>query len=668
MNPKVEEFFQSVSGAFAANRSNAWIAVAGIIFFIIMLYFYYKYFMPSSPSGTGKKTGPRPRHFPDSSPNHIIEEIFYGEQNREALSLKNLVNFYIDKYVQNSLDPVIINALNSKYWDLVSYIVRKKVQNSKNNLLEISFNRTEKLVIDFAYLSDKLIFNIDNFDESLFDEALISTTHLGDWTINYYPITSWLIESLKDFTSANAVEKLSGDYEIINMRIQTASQEKEIGSRTRKLLLYEVGKQNAGKPEAKTIAELSGKMERLIDKYSFYKFRSQSGVSMTKDEMVEFVNIEKFLINSLRNERRDAFKGVAYGERYNNELINLENEIISKEIELLKLVSQKGHCFLEINKTVSRQNKIKAKDNNEFLASKIEYIKSMLALVAKRNEIEPILFMTKRITRYIPDSVFQVIAKFVESDPNVFKNKTAQSQCLPSIIFVPGCGNGIYVSEINSLIFPEFPIKDFNDLVITALALYRWECDDNGDLKRSFHALRANKRLSFAALQQVFIKSYITYVTMEKEGSSGLERDILDWFKYEVAPKKGEEIKIEIKNRQELKDEAEANFVQERTESIENQPEPGVSVEAKETAAIASASDKNINSMEVTREVVYDKLKLFLKNDFNSDKIIVDVLDGAEKINITIGEISIKSFDEIMKILYDDPKLRDYLIELFKKI
>ncbi len=679
----VNDFFKGVSDALAANRSNAGLFFAVILFCVILVFLYFKYFYKTQTQAPDEsKKDFKFKRLQQNSVNRLIEHIFNGETDHEALSLKNLINHYIDRYIENSLDALTINALNTKYWDLAFYIINKKFKNNEvkneadSNLLELKFTDDEKKVIDFAYLSDRLILSSGSFDESSINEALNSDCYIKEYDIKHYTITSWLSESLRDFTSASALERLDLEYENIESKIKMANQEKEISLKTRKLLLYEIAKQNAGTPLVKALMATSEKIDRIIDAYSFYKYKTGSGFSMSKNELLEFVNIENFLINSLRNERREELKNIAYGERYNAELISLETELITKECELLNYVCLKAKCLLEIYKHIDYQKNMSAAANIEFLNSKIEYIKSTLALVAKRNEIEPILFMTKKIYKNIPEMVYQIIAKFIEADPMVFKSKLSKSAGIPFILFVPGCGNGIYNAETNTLILPEFPIKDYNELVISALALYRWECDDEGNLKRSFHSLKCNKRLSFASLQQAFVRDYTLFVSKEKE-SSGLDKEIIDWFKFEISPKKGEEIKIQIRKKEAAKNDYTApensdnTGVIDKTNDAEDKFEQDGGAEITilpETKKQETAAAEAISELQLKRTLVYDKLKLLFKNNETAEnRITINFIDDDHNFDIEFKNMSVKDFDELFRIIYDNPKLKDYLSGLFKK-
>jgi len=693
----VNDFFKGVSDAFAANRSNAGLIFAIVIFVILAIFVYFKYFTRPKPAAVHEpKKSTKYAHQKAGAVNRLIEAIFAGDASQEAVALKNLTNHYIDNYIENSLDALTINALNAKYWDIVTYIINKKFRNEGDNLFELTFSEDEKKIIDFAYLSDRLVLSSSGFDDSMLNDALGSESYIKDYDFKIHTITSWLSASLKEFTSANALERLNAEYESINSKLSMANMEKEISFKTRKLLIYEIAKQNAGKPLVKAMMATSEKIERIIDAYSFYKYKTGSGFSMTKEELLEFVNIENFLINSLRNERREELKNIAYGERYNTELISLETELINKECELLKLVSLKARCLAEIEKYDLCRKRASAQSNIDFLVSKIEYIKNILNQVAKRNEIEPILFMTKKIYKKIPDMVFQVIAKFLEADPQVFKSKISKNSGIPEILFVPGCGNGIYNVETNTLILPEFPIKDYNVLVITALALYRWECDDEGNLKRSFNSLKCNKKLTFAALQQLFVKCYVNFITKDKE-SVGLEKDILDWFKFEISPKKGEEIRAEIKSKAALKQTEEAlpqegsGAKEEPPVQVQDLPENKTADSAvRQAVAIpASAEDKSpgetgaliesaavreeikqpqISEEQLKRELVYDKIKLLFKNnELDENKIAVNFIDEEHNFNIEFKNISVKNFDEVFKTIYENPKLKDLLTGIYKK-
>jgi len=52
--------------------------------------------------------------------------------------------------------------------------------------------------------------------------------------------------------------------------------------------------------------------------------------------------------------------------------------------------------------------------------------------------------------------------------------------------------------------------------------------------------------LSFVDLQRSLIRDYIMYITKEREGYKVFDKEIRDWFAWQVAPKKSEEKKISI--------------------------------------------------------------------------------------------------------------------------
>ena len=83
---------------------------------------------------------------------------------------------------------------------------------------------------------------------------------------------------------------------------------------------------------------------------------------------------------------------------------------------------------------------------------------------------------------------------------------------------------------MNALIIPQFPVKDYIDSMLNALALYRWECDDENKMKNSFSNLKSNKYFtSSSTLMQSFIKNYCIYMSKNIDGGGAVRISEFDF-------------------------------------------------------------------------------------------------------------------------------------------
>jgi len=699
----VNDFFEAVSSSFQANRSNAWIFWLSVVLGIFFIYFYFKYMR--QPAAVTVKKVKKEKPLPGGV-NHVMEEIFKNETSEAYLELKNTVNSLIDRYIEKSLDPMIINSLNSKYWDILAYILSRKFM--EGNISELQFTDMERLVVDFGYFSEKLGNNITNFNERSLDEVF-SSSFATDPEFEVFSITTWLSKQLQDFIGVTSIEKLKKDYSNITTKIKEANTEKENNKKFKRELFEALSKnEDLTGDTLDKIVKTTEKLEQISDIYAFFKYKVQTGSKMTKEEVSEFVNIENFLLNSLRNERRDLFKGVHGGDRFQVELIKFETEIILRECEILNLVSAKGNCKSELNKYAECTQSAMPEHKINFLTEKISFLKTVFTQITKHNQIEPILFMIRKIHKNLPDFVFKAMADFAEADNNVFNNKKVRSSGYPSILLVPGSGNGVYNAASDTLVFPMLPLKDFNETVVNAMVLYRWENDENGDLKSSFHNRKKYKKASFASLQQSLIKEYLVYVLYPQVRKRVMDKEIYDWFMVEIAPKKDKAagqpviklldragLKTEVpqvpteaeKQKQDDRDveKAKGDIAERKMdeklagsgETVQVKEDQGpvktvelvVARDAKKYGGVEPGSgsdDSPAKDFETVQSVIYEKAKEALNGVDIKNRVMITRSEKPGKMNIIFVEMGSDEIENIISMINEEGRIKDYLAEIFK--
>jgi len=472
-----------------------------------------------------------------------MDAILGGDNSDKALALKEQIRQAIENHLGNPKDPIYKRSINLQFWNLVSYIIKRKLQTQK--LLpgdSVLFTRSEQIAIDYGYISDKLVDGVKEFNTGqFFDDALVSTITI-DPSLKYYSITSWLNEQLKEFMGFYEIEKLKLQHEKAVSDIAVSKSELETTIKAKKGLTKSIAMGFENKAVFSRIEALTEKIDGVANKYAFIKYKIQSGTTaLSKEERLELIGIEN-VIKTASNERKNLLGDITH----HISLSNIEDEIIKKECELLNLISQSGKAKADLEALISSKNSISTAQKEEMFNERISLLKNVLELIAKRSKIEPTPYLSGKLADKIPDKVFQSLAMFIEADPHVFKNKKMKRFGYPSIIFVPGCGNGVYNYDLNALVLPQFPVKDYREQLISAMVLYRWDCDEDREFRDSFSSMKPFKRLSFVDLQRAMILNYTLYILKERQGYKVFDKEIRDWFTYNVAPKKDEVKKVEI--------------------------------------------------------------------------------------------------------------------------
>ncbi len=462
--------------------------------------------------------------------------------------IKNDMLANISKHIANTRDPFTKRALNYSFWNLITYILRKKAAVTAGTQ-PIKYSNDEELAINFGYVSDMIAKISEKFSLDSIDEVFENTNYINEVDIKFYSITQWLNEQMKEFMGIYEIEKLRSEYDEKTGRMQEYKKSIEDNVMQKKQVLANIGRNINNTAMFLKIYNLSETINQCTNKYSLYKFKGNSGMALSKEERLELINIENE-INTARNERKELCKSYL---QLNNDLCKYEDNVIDNEIELLGLVSGLSKSKSDLEEFIKSKNETPASKKEEFITDRINYLKNMFELVSKRNKIEPTPCLGEKIAPYIPDAIIEALCEYLKADPRVFKTKKFKRFGYPSVLFIPGCGNGIYSYDYNALIIPFFPATNFKESIISAMVLYRWDCDEDKEFREAYNSLKPYKKLSFVDLQRAMIKDFTIYITRELKGYKLFDKEIRDWFAWQVAPKKDETVDFEILKLGEIK-------------------------------------------------------------------------------------------------------------------
>lgn len=175
------------------------------------------------------------------------------------------------------------------------------------------------------------------------------------------------------------------------------------------------------------------------------------------------------------------------------------------------------------------------------ISEKIMHLKTILTEETSRVGGETGVFRRVKEQIIDIDSLNEELRRIIEFDREIFANNFINKHGLPTVLLVPGKGDGMYDSLDNIIIMPMIPNFNLADSIAAALVAYRLSHDESKQMIRSFSRLNPNtKQSSPYAIRMQLIKSYSKWVNIEYDGYHVLSKNERIWFSHGYAPKRGE--------------------------------------------------------------------------------------------------------------------------------
>ena len=154
------------------------------------------------------------------------------------------------------------------------------------------------------------------------------------------------------------------------------------------------------------------------------------------------------------------------------------------------------------------------------LETKKEYVE----LTAKSARLEPSPLCDKE-TKVVPlRTVGELLDKLSNADFGMFSVARVRMYGIPRVILVPGRGYGTYDWSDNTLLLPIMPNYSADRSISYALGTFRWDSDEDRDIKNGYELIPDNKGKSIVDLGQSFYKDYYLWLTKEQQGYRILPR------------------------------------------------------------------------------------------------------------------------------------------------
>ncbi|MBI4576260.1 MAG: hypothetical protein HY722_08365 [Planctomycetes bacterium] len=262
----------------------------------------------------------------------------------------------------------------------------------------------------------------------------------------------------------------------------------------------------------------------------------------TEEERRRYLNLRRQVTQYLR-ERERVLDTYAEGEAIREGSLEIERsfkqyfDLLEARIDVAKQVRGMAD-FRRETKLIDVRNAVRdeAYILNEF--SK---------LASRRLKLDPVPVPLGDREVVTPERALRELDRVLEWDPRLFENEGVRLDGLPSLLLVPGLGNGNYDVERNRLIVPEQAPRDLLTSVVQAAIYYRLDVDRHRGGRAmigSFHReVKGNEDLtSQQKLRVRLMKAYFLWVTKESQGFQVLGRELRAWFERRIGPNKNDVI------------------------------------------------------------------------------------------------------------------------------
>ncbi|MCF7935994.1 MAG: hypothetical protein K9L28_06625 [Synergistales bacterium] len=422
--------------------------------------------------------------------------------------------------------------LRDLYWELCrSYLVNAIPLDDPPKYLE--FGEAERLFFDIAVVGTE--------EKNLLDRAteLLEETPPLD-QFRYYRFSGLLREQyalLSQLPLDEPLPGMAGSYTLQD-RIRHL-EERLAATQQRQLMLQEIMLRLAASEEEKQRAltfhrtmgnSVTVAMERRL-RTQRVRFATASETAMIHESAGDYETALKE-----RNALLDAVQ-----QRLSED--HLEQFLQFRQLD--KTVEQLAEFIVilqeEARRTTGRRERLADRNRNRGIAdirkeltSFLQKNRQFLERAATRSHIDPAPFFFPAQPPATFSSISAELQRILQVDPELVRTLRIRAHGLPRVVICPGTGNGLYNWDDHTLLFPLVPPRDIRRSVAHALALLRWDADEDRELKDTFAQLQSNKGKSIAGLQEAFCRNYLEWVTREADGYRILGRKIRQWFQWKI--------------------------------------------------------------------------------------------------------------------------------------
>ncbi|MBF0433314.1 MAG: hypothetical protein HQK83_18695 [Fibrobacteria bacterium] len=444
----------------------------------------------------------------------------------------------IQELVENAKDLRLKNQINSGFWNALQGFIKQKIDSG--NVQQVVLSQDESFFFDFGVLSLDLIHGEYNNKEKLLDlkasEVPSDYFHFIEWFNRQYEIIlkndqkSEIKKQIK--IQKKRLKALENEIGLLQSnREHTFSEEYERALRVRKQFNPGIIQRSAMQMQKVRETDI------LFREVERTKKMVTTGTFLNPEQKREFIASQDKL-EKARTGIENLIGGLGDAEPI-NEIRDINKHIESCIIDVLnqeREIEKSRIILRDVSEAMSRLTPSEIENAvNRF----ISYNRDLVKICAKRKRAEPFAVLNGNVEPMSLAKINEIMKTVMEFDPKLFKNDRIRIIGRPSIVIVPGYGDGSYDWKYNALVIPTMPYRTHPASVFSAVVEYKLDCDEDKILLSSYNKLKeyADIRSTFQ-LKDKFIKDYIAFMGNETKGYKVLPKNIRKWFEREVAPNK----------------------------------------------------------------------------------------------------------------------------------
>lgn len=468
----------------------------------------------------------------------LLDTLFAGEADSRAACL-------VRKEFEDQLRAVQATpndrgkkrALFGACFRLVTHVAKRRIPDG--NAFSMEFQEADALAIDFGIVSSNQTTPEELSRVLEAARALQARFTNLDPLIPFHTVTWWLSEQYRAFMGFHELQKMAVEEHVLADSLDRAKGERAELQKELDAVLLGLSRAERDRCRAE-----NQKIQKLIELLTRLRFKARAGQTITADERKTIFAIENSL-NTLVEGRNQTLKNAGMEALSISRIGKQEGDLATRIDVLLEAELALERHRVHHRQFVSERSETTRATREEFVADRIKDIQTMVDMIGKRLRIEPIPLLVTPPPAGFLEQADAIVRECERNDPELFRGKFARLKGKPSIIPVPGEGNGVYSFDQNVIILPWHPAGSLEESVVTSIILYRWDADDSRDLRDSYAALKCNRNLGFVDLQKSLVKNYLVWITKECRGYKVMEKDLRDWFLWKIAPKRGGEERVE---------------------------------------------------------------------------------------------------------------------------
>lgn len=476
----------------------------------------------------------------------ILEPLIFLEQNlsnEEDRSTLKQLRADVEEYVllpQPSDDietrkrtRELWEKLATAYWSLLWGIVERHIRTGSGAPQQIDFTPEERLFLDFGCLDSR----VTPGDPAALLDATEQAPPLDRF--QYYRLSDLIAEEFA-LLYARPLQSPRGG---MSLREKTDRLEEVLNVNIRKrkgiqgILLKHINFPQT--KEADTLlATVDANLMNFVEN-SLRTLRVRMADNQERQKIIDAASAYKGALEKRKNlldPLRSGLEQMGLLSQF-EQLLALDQEI--EDMSVFFIRTQEEHRR-QTQKAGRFTEKWKGKGEGELrlvMKESMKTRKMFMEMSAKRShlDVSPLFSLSGGKDLLSFTAISKGIEHLLQADPGILGLSRIRIHGCPRVVIVPGKGNGVYNWEEHALQFPLVPADTPEKSVAQAMALFRWDADDDRDLKDTYANLKGNKGKSIMALQESFSKEYLLWVTKEIRGYRVLEKEQYKWFKWKIA-------------------------------------------------------------------------------------------------------------------------------------